>query len=139
MTEYVVSQKKAMRLKEAGFPQETEFYWVKWKGEYNSGWNLISKRRLSIEHKKLLSGQTQCYKIISAPLTDEILKWLPPYIDEADNVYSLEIYKTAKKQYIVAYPETMDKIFWKNYEAREDTLPDALAMMVIELGKEGLL
>ena len=105
--EYVPSKDLCIALKEAGFPQETEFYWVK---GVDGKWHIIDKELMQI--RAMTCPDIEYY---SAPLTDELLKWLP-------------------KKYKI---KTLIRYVFDISDGKKITLPDALAMTAIELFKEG--
>lgn len=142
MNDHVVSRELAEKLKEARFPQETEFYWTHRHNTEECKWRLVSKRELERDSTGLSSKP---YEYCSAPLATEILAWLPIEID-IDNkccglYFGITIHTlSGKVGYYVSYKHT--DLEGKEIEVKRivaDTLPDALAEMAIYLKKEGLM
>lgn len=66
MDRFVVSKDLAQKLKDAGYPQKTEFYWHKhWS---NKIWTLEAK------------SLTDCGESLATPLSDELLEQIPKEI-----------------------------------------------------------
>lgn len=138
MKEYVPSKDLCIELKEAGFPQETEFYHFRIGADNEKNWKVDSLSRFEV-HSNIYD------EVISAPLTDELLKWLPEKIERKAVIYKLEIRKFNSLFYVQYTCEYFNKDICISdcdkkclfYESA-DTLPDALAQMGIYLGEEGL-
>ncbi len=72
MNDHVVSLEWAKKLKEKGFPRETEFYW-----EFYSDIGELSRDGLVREIDRVPPNETDCLVYIAAPLATEILRELP--------------------------------------------------------------
>lgn len=68
MERFVVSRELAERLKAAGYPQETEYYWL----ALVEGWKLVTASQEGI-----LISFNKC----AAPLSDELLEALPEGVE----------------------------------------------------------
>jgi hypothetical protein len=79
MTKYVPDLERCKKLRDKGFPQDTEFYWgmteirTGKKSNLFHEWFVVSKGRV-IEAEL---HREAYYKTIAAPLTDELLRELP--------------------------------------------------------------
>lgn len=133
MTNHVVSLDLAKQLKEAGYPQGTEFYWHR-RGKDVSE-NPAYKSR--VIDQRTLNTMSDQGSYVAAPLATELLEQLPPRIEGED----LEVYKG------IGGP---DYHYYVQYAARRhnegvlqclgaESLPDALAQMWLWLKKEGHL
>lgn len=67
-----VSLELAKQLKETGFPQEAEFWWVIEDPDWNE--------EPAVKHKSTLVNKPPRDNVIAAPTADEILDQLPPRI-----------------------------------------------------------
>lgn len=71
------------KLKDAGFRQDSLFYYMVPKNDTNTYW--------ALRRKDFLEGLSECYFYISAPTCEELLRELPDYIDYGDILYFPEI------------------------------------------------
>lgn len=144
----------AKKLKENGYPQESEFYYIK---HAHSRWRLAHKVPHSYRLNNL-DGSFHCYItyykkygfIYSAPMADELLERLPYKIKIKDRKYLLEMGK-GETGFYVSYCCIYDEKSTSFCEEQEcvglscsmnksaNKLPDALSEMWLYLKKEGLL
>jgi hypothetical protein len=123
---HTVSLELSKRLKEVGYPQEGEFWWVE-------DCNVVFGGVCSPNGKYYLSIKKGCYSNFVAPLASELMEYLPsPLICPSlgMNVYRFEIEKDGNN-FLVTYPYL---------ETFKDTnLCNALAKMTILLAEKGLV
>lgn len=94
---YVVSLELARKLKDAGFPQETEFYWI----ETTQGWRVIRNPPEFIKEKMVPD-------IIAAPLASEIGERLPWVITVDNFQWVLVLMKRADGTWGILYERSTD-------------------------------
>lgn len=119
--QHVVSLELAKELKEVGYPQEGEFWWVEFGKDLEFSEITAHKRAYNYEPPTRLTN---------APLASEIMEKLPETIKDSQR-YSVMIDKY-KKGYGVNYS-------FMSFHHQGDTLVDALAKMYIYLAKNNLL
>jgi hypothetical protein len=120
---HCVSLELAKQLKEAGFPQEGEFWWVLFEGE--------KEYVLFYKPESWGFGRTVIDKI-ATPLATEIIERLPDFIINK-NFLSVDIFELVKLRdsYLCKYGVI---------KSLQDTnLCNVLAQMWLHLKKEGLL
>ena len=125
LQDITTSLELSKKLKEVGFPQDTYFYWSK-------NMDLVHWR---VENREF-------YKVdlrtdIAAPTAEELLEWLPAYIDKKQGLWlSLEKIDTAtKNKYKACYGDE-----GISYIERVDNTPaNAIARMVIYLAKNKII
>lgn len=128
MTNHVPNLELSKRLKEAGFPQESDFWWVNQPngGLRTSGykWKLESKPRTRILQ----------YEYIAAPLATELLERLPAEIKNGGKEYWLRVGKNIP-YYEIGYCDNGTCL----PTTAGMTLPDALAEMWLWLKENDYL
>lgn len=115
------------QLKEAGFPQETEFYYI------DDGYGYIyqyNKTSFFTIEKKLKA------KVVFAPTAEEILERLPANIKED---YNLQIGKENEYNYVVWYRKALPQNYRTYVLFSDKSLTEAAGKMWLYLKKEGLL
>ena len=137
-TKHVTSLEIAKQLAEAGIVIESEFWWVEDNPE---DWVLVPKGWTNIEMSRP--------KKYPAPIATELLEIMPAVLKVTDtgvglNDYAcLEIQKycSGEKIYGVLYSLGEDIAYYKEVGLEEysPTLPDALALLLIRLTKDGLI
>lgn len=78
MTNHTPTFDTCQKLKEAGFPQDTYFWWLSQFGKTD----LKSEFQLKVEHS--INTYSPIQRVYAAPILTEILKWLPT----TDSLYS---------------------------------------------------
>lgn len=132
-----VSLELAKQLKEEGFPQETEFYWVKpydINNDYTGDEPVIDWKEW-LEHVEMEKSI-----ICAAPTAEEILEKLPDgvFVKEADNDCFLEIRKNSKVEYVfeASYMDWKKVIGYREYGI---TLAEAAGKMWLYLKENKLI
>lgn len=128
-----VSLETSKLLKEKGFRQDTQWYWIE-EHQFNQ------HKIYSIELLCQLSSSELIHKSFAAPTTDELLEELPCVIvkeqePKKDVNCWLQIDKTGDTEYLVRYVHSQSELCSYNGES----LPEALAQMWLWLKSEGLL
>lgn len=128
-----VSLETAKALKDAGFRQDTYFYW----------------NHVMVNNRGKLEWQLDYRKIgdrnnIPAPTTDKLLEELPCQFKYGGAWFDLQITKWPKEykvQYVEFYfnDDNLLEISDSLCEFKVESLPEALAQMWLWLKKEGLL
>ena len=122
---YVTSLELSQQLKEAGFPQDTEFWWgsnLDLDG-VAQGWHIVSQKDARLY---ILS--------FAAPLTDELMEILPiGFSITKEDTYFRIVSRVGGKPIDGNFIDTV-------YPMKEDfKLCNSLAKLVLYLVKEGLL
>jgi len=125
-TKHVTSLETSKQLAEAGIVIESEFWWVEDNPE---DWVLVPKGWTNIEMSRP--------KKYPAPIATEILERLPKYLtDEDDMNWHLNIsYDDYNTPYLSYQLNGME---WFN-AVTDDTVSNALALLLIRLTKDGLI
>ena len=119
-----VSQTIAKQLVEAGIVIESEYVWQKW----NNAEDWVIRRPIQ-------RGKTvpEIFQEIPAPIATEILEWFPRGYDFGFELIKLgEGYGAICKDYRVMPYERIGF-------TKDDNAPDALALLLIRLTKDGLI
>lgn len=119
LNEHVVSLELAKKLKEAGYPQESLFYW----------WD-IKRDRLCSE---LPTGDYDKNNYISAPIASELLEELPRFIGDKEALLYLT---KADDHYISGY---MTKSSYLEIKKVGKTASESLGNLWLHLKQQGLL
>ena len=137
MRDHVTNLELSIKLKEAGFEQESEFYWV---NQINEEYQLLDKGITQIRAFTCPEN-----KIYSTYLATELLKWLPEYpiinIYEKPFDYLIICITKLSNGWRVALLNPKYLIGNNSefhYEAKP-TIQDALGEMALYLKKEGLI
>ena len=120
-----VSLEKAKALHEAGIIKESSFYWI--PDEYDTEDNYILVWSNDFE------GGVWYRERIPAPTTDELLEVLP---DDISNIYTLSV---CNGKYIARHEVIKSVLREKVSQFENDNPADALADLLLELNKQGLL
>ena len=72
MRKYCISVELAKQMKELGFPQDSEFYWIKFHGQKEN--ELVSRMRLNTYNLKIMEYLYSAYTV------GELGEMLPNYI-----------------------------------------------------------
>lgn len=126
MNKHVVSLELAKRLKEAGYPQESEFVWIFRESMYADRHYEVNRKNEWQLIPRIKEPTDTCGEQVAAPLATELLEQLP--ITTKITV-KLSI-NSGSRGYIVQY----DK-----FEIGKYSLPDALAEMYLYLNENNLL
>ena len=121
-TKHVTSLETSKQLAEAGIVIESEFWWVEDNPE---DWVLVPKGWTNIEMSRP--------KKYPAPIATEILERLPAML----NGLKFQINRLPKGEYWVSY-DTFSNEVVDSYLETNQSLPDALALLLIRLTKDGL-
>lgn len=137
MNKHVVSLDLAKQLKEAGYPQESEFCWYSHRHPNINGGKFYD----TLEWGHAYEGDYDTYNLLAAaPLANELLEQLPYYIEQGTGYY-LNCTKAGEGMYICFYRADNDEhtpvMNMKSFGG--GSLPDALAEMWLYLKKENLL
>lgn len=121
-----VNLETAKKLKDAGFKQDTQYYWK--INPFNDEWYITSLR------------MDKRFAAFSAPTTDELLEELPACVvkeiaSKHDVNCWLQIDKIGDSEYYVGYVHSQNVL----YDLFNESLPEALSQMWLFLKKEGLL
>ena len=122
-TKHHTSLKIAKQLAEAGIVIESEFWWVEDNPE---DWVLVPKGWTNIEMSRP--------KKYPAPIATELLERLPAML----NGLKFQINRLPKGEYWVSY-DTFSNEVVDSYLETNQSLPDALALLLIRLTKDGLI
>lgn len=128
-----VTLETAKALKEAGFRQETDFYWSQL---HYSRPNELPK----IVHESDCRHKEQ-RDLFSAPSSDEILELLPHTVTKPgySQLYLLTLWKENANEYHVAYSPLWELSHFEAQTFSGDNPAEILAAMWLYLKKEGLL
>jgi len=122
-TKHHVSLSIAKQLAEAGIVIESEYWWVEDNPE---DWVLVPKGWTNIEMSRP--------KKYPAPIATELLERLPAML----NGLKFQINRLPKGEYWVSY-DTFSNEVVDSYLETNQSLPDALALLLIRLTKDGLI
>jgi len=122
-TKHVTSLETSKQLAEAGIVIESEFWWVEDNPE---DWVLVPKGWTNIEMSRP--------KKYPAPIATELLERLPAML----NGLKFQINRLPKGEYWVSY-DTFSNEVVDSYLETNQSLPDALALLLIRLTKDGLI
>ena len=122
-TKHHTSLKIAKQLAEAGIVIESEYWWVEDNPE---DWVLVPKGWTNIEMSRP--------KKYPAPIATELLERLPAML----NGLKFQINRLPKGEYWVSY-DTFSNEVVDSYLETNQSLPDALALLLIRLTKDGLI
>jgi len=111
------------QLAEAGIVIESEYWWVEDNPE---DWVLVPKGWTNIEMSRP--------KKYPAPIATELLERLPAML----NGLKFQINRLPKGEYWVSY-DTFSNEVVDSYLETNQSLPDALALLLIRLTKDGLI
>lgn len=139
---HVTSLELSKQLKEAGIPQESEWYWTNINRE---DWELVQKEVLMTV---VTGGEGWTYleeglskgNVFSAFHLGELGEMLPSEIVTDDATFKLEEYKFGTDTYTVCYNSPIG--YFSNGEEQAfftDTEAEARGRMVLYLKKEGLI
>jgi hypothetical protein len=126
-TKHHVSQTIAKQLAEAGIVIESEYYWHTHDGKnWVCDWRNFDHRTVPAE-----------FQVFPAPIATEILERLPKYLTDEDDMnwhlnISYDDYNTPYLSY------QLNEMEWFN-AVTADTAPNALALLLIRLTKDGLI
>jgi hypothetical protein len=125
-TKHVTSLETSKQLAEAGIVIESEFWWVEDNPE---DWVLVPKGWTNIEMSRP--------KKYPAPIATELLERLPKYLTDEDDMnwhlnISYDDYNTPYLSY------QLNEMEWFN-AVTADIAPNALALLLIRLTKDGLI
>jgi len=125
-TKHVTSLETSKQLAEAGIVIESEFWWVEDNPE---DWVLVPKGWTNIEMSRP--------KKYPAPIATELLERLPKYLTDEDDMnwhlnISYDDYNTPYLSY------QLNEMEWFS-AVTDDTVSDALALLLIRLTKDGLI
>lgn len=122
MKQHVVSLELAKQLKEAGYPNNTLWYWAveMYNGYETDRWSLAPTEHLLEEHVKC-----------PAPLTDEILAQLP------HNIKIVRLHDATNQAHKVGWFSVWLSKHPNSPVEKNKSLPDALAKMWLYLKKDG--
>ena len=125
-TKHVTSLETSKQLAEAGIVIESEFWWVEDNPE---DWVLVPKGWTNIEMSRP--------KKYPAPIATELLERLPKYLTDEDDMnwhlnISYDDYNTPYLSYQLNGMEWFSAV-------TDDTVSDALALLLIRLTKDGLI
>ena len=125
-TKHVTSLETSKQLAEAGIVIESEFWWVEDNPE---DWVLVPKGWTNIE-----MSRPNKYP---APIATELLERLPKYLTDEDDMnwhlnISYDDYNTPYLSY------QLNEMEWFN-AVTADIAPNALALLLIRLTKDGLI
>jgi hypothetical protein len=133
MTNLVVSLELSKKVEDLGCPQVSKFYYCISQSVVG-GWEIKTDEEI----------KRCCYPVkkkYSAYLSDEVLRWLPYRLRMEDYDYWLKISKS-RFGYDIRYVSTaaLCNVFKGNDGIKQDdTLPNALALMLIYLLEHNLL
>ena len=120
---HVTSLEIAKQLAEAGIVIESEYWWVEDNPE---DWTLVPKGWTNIEMSRP--------KKYPAPIATELLERLPAMV----NGLKFQINRLPKGEYWASYDTFSDEVI-DCYLETNQSLPDALALLLIRLTKDGLI
>ena len=125
-TKHHTSQQISKQLAEAGIVIESEYWWVEDNPE---DWVLVPKGWTNIEMSRP--------KKYPAPIATELLERLPKYLTDEDDMnwhlnISYDDYNTPYLSY------QLNEMEWFN-AVTADIAPNALALLLIRLTKDGLI
>jgi len=131
---HYVSLEIAKQLKEAGYPQEGEFWWTSYYEDSFGTFRLYEDEEFHLKFKPpIMYTEESKFKSYVAPLATEILEELPRQVilNGWNCVLEIRPYGTQEFEVVYYHPH-----HFKNEEAY--TLPNALAKMWLYLKKEGI-
>lgn len=150
-----VSLELSKQLKEAGYPQESEFYWTNCIIGYKfedlaCSYALLLDELLVVNREKIPESdffgsdddELEEKELIqyASPTADEVLDQLPARIGTDEGQVYLEIYPlTSRKGWLVNYLRKNDRLVFTPFSEESLELADSLANMWLYLKKEGLL
>ena len=136
MKNYVVSLELAKRLKEAGYPQDGEYWYYR---EHGGEGEVLFHNEIAAE---MGHGFLPDSKIAAAPLATELLERLPQRIGiNKTKDFTLQVWKTDYAEYVVMYVglDHESKLTAHDPAAHDKSLPDALAEMYLWLKENNYL
>ena len=126
-TKHVTSLEIAKQLAEAGIVIESEYWWFPiydFGGDEDlTTWKLIKR-----------GSELHGSEVLSAPIATEILEILPPLLAGL----KFQINRLPKGEYWVSYDTFSDEVV-DSYLETNQSLPNALALLLIRLTKDGLI
>lgn len=141
-----VNLELSKQLKEAGFPQESQFkycgghMWYHDDPEGEGEFKECEYDGLLGEDEYCEGAGMTCGYFIASPTADEILDQLPESIRVSEMDYHIEVIRDGDKDWIVNYSFVKHHIGYKvNVSFSANTLADAAARSYIYLKKEGLI
>lgn len=134
-TQLTTSLELSKQLKKVGFEKESLFYWAK----IENNWRCVYREEI-INYEAWI-GEFDVFEKYPAYTAEELLEWLPIFIDYEDDDtdafrYGLKIIRLAGGQINSMY-ENIDELVLS--ESYENNLHDSLAKLLIRLIEEKII
>lgn len=127
-----VSLELSKQLKEAGYPQESYFYWEKWVTE-EEGYSLL--HYISITEW----NEDDKNRMFTSPTADEILDQLPISVKTNEIHFFIKLYKSGIYWIISYLQKDLTEVYKNLYQTSSESIADAAAKMWLYLKKNNLL